>query len=144
MKQILLGIGIIGVIASALFFGFAGKNAGKNAGKKDIVKLSGNAYQATMFSAASTTGVSTITSSTRILATTTSETTRVYAHICNDSSTKIYLNMNADKKASLTDGFPLAANTCFDINDQNLYQGSIQASSTNETSVSVSATSYEL
>lgn len=85
----------------------------------------------------------TVTSSTRILATTTAST-RAWAKICNDSSNKVYINMDKDKAASLSVGFPLAANTCFDLNSENVYNGSITASSTNESSSSISVTSFEL
>ena len=112
--------------------------------KTDAPSLGGNAYQATRFDTASTTNIVSVTASTRILATTTTGKTRVYARICNDSATKIVLNLNADAPVvANTSGFPLAANTCYDINDQNLYQGAIQASST-AGAVNVAVTSFEL
>ena len=107
-------------------------------------KLGNNAYESTRFSVASTTGAVSVTTSTRVLATTTAGTIRAYAKICNDSAQKLYFNMDQDKKASLLAGTPVAANTCFEITGVNLYQGSITASSTNETASSVSVYSVEL
>jgi hypothetical protein len=107
------------------------------------VGIGGNVFQSNQLTAASTTAPVTVTSSTRILATS-SPYTRVFAEICNDSGTKIYLNMDADKAASTAAGFPLAANTCYTIDEANLYTGSVTASSTDETSVSVSVVDYVL
>src|SRR3990167_6583790 len=103
-------------------------------------------FNATILNAATTTAAVTVTSSTQVLATSTKDVygvitgfTRVYATICNPSTTLVYVNMNADKPASATKAavFIAAAagyNACFEITDRNLYQGGVQASSTNQTS----------
>lgn len=96
----------------------------------------------------------TSTANVRILATTTNpvgtpgvtSNIRVWASICNPSATIVALNMNADKPvtASSTTVFIGAAagySVCYEITDRNLYQGSVQASSTAGT-VSVFTTSY--
>lgn len=106
--------------------------------------LGDNAFQSTMPSNATSTARVAVSTNTRILATTTTGLRRVYTRICNTSSTVVYLNMNNDKKASLTAGFPLFGTSCFDINSQNLYQGAITASSTNQTSVNLHVNSWEL
>lgn len=95
-----------------------------------------------------------VTASTRVLATTTNPTgvpgetsfVRVYATICNPSSTVVYLNMNRDIKATVTSSVAQIAaaagyNSCYEITDRNLYQGSVQASST-AGAVSVLVTDY--
>ncbi len=81
---------------------------------------------------------------TTILATTSAGKTRVYAKICNDSATKMYLSLNNDIAiASTTAGFPVAGNTCYDINDQNLYQGAVHASAQSGSQL-ISVNSWEL
>lgn len=104
---------------------------------------------------ATTSSAITVTSSTRVLSTTTSPTdptnsfTRVYASICNPSATLVYLNVNRDQPASVPAGHVTAViaaaagyNACFEITDRNLYQGSVQASSTNQTSATVYVSDY--
>lgn len=110
--------------------------------------LGGNVFQSNMFSSASTTQTIAVTSSTRVLATTTPGQ-RIYAAICNPSATIVYLRLDADKAASLSaGGIPIGAaagyNACYFINDQNMYTGSVQATSTNQTSVNVLVNQYEL
>lgn len=113
----------------------------------------GNAATATNIGAATTSAAVTVTSSTRVLATTTNALgngtsyTRVFASICNPSATLVYLNMNNDIKAALTGytaviGAAAGYSACYEVTDRNAYQGSIQASSTNQTSVSVNVTEY--
>lgn len=112
-------------------------------------------FQATNIGTATTSAAVAVTSSTRILATTTNALgngtsyTRVYASICNPSSTLVYLNLNGDKVASVLTGsyttvIAAAAgyNACYEIRDFNQYSGSITASSTNQTSVNVQVTDY--
>lgn len=114
-----------------------------------------NVYTATNIGAATTSAAVTVTSSTRVLASTTNALgdgtsyTRVYASICNPSSTLVYLNLNQDKIASVPNGtvttvIAAAAgyDACYEITDKNLYQGSIQASSTNQTSTNVFVSDY--
>lgn len=113
--------------------------------------------QATVIGTATTSAAIAVTSSTRVLATTTNPLgvpgttsfTRVYASICNPSSTLVYLNINGDKAASLPAGtfttvIAAAAgyNACYEIRDFNQYSGSITASSTNQTSVNVQVSDY--
>lgn len=102
---------------------------------------------ATTSNAVSVSGVS-----ARVLATTTNALgngtsyTRVFASICNPSATVVYLNMNADKAADTTHsiaqiGAAAGYNSCYEITDRNLYQGSVTASST-AGAVSVFVTDY--
>lgn len=102
--------------------------------------------------ATTTTSVA-VTSSTRILATTTNALgngtsyTRKFATICNPSTTVVYLLMNGDKPASLTAAnVAIAAaagyNACYEIKDYNQYNGSVTASSTNQTSTNLIVTDY--
>lgn len=94
-----------------------------------------------------------VTSSTRILATTTNALgtgtsyTRVFASICNPSTNPVVILMNQDKPASLTAANAVIASaagysSCYEITDRNQYSGSITASSTNQTSTSVFVTEY--
>lgn len=96
-------------------------------------------FNATVIGAATTTTAVSVTASTRVLATTTSLTgtsyTRVYATICNPSSTIVSLGLNQDKALSATSatafiGAAGGYEVCYEITDRNMYQGSIQASST--------------
>lgn len=108
-------------------------------------------FNGTAISAATTTASVAVTSSTRLLATTTNTVgtgyTRVYATLCNPSATLVYVNMNQDKAASLSAAQVVIAaaagyNACYEITDRNQYSGSIQASSTNQTSVNVIVSDY--
>lgn len=100
-----------------------------------------NIYTATAISTATTSTAVSVTASTRVLATTTNANgngasySRVYATICNPSSTVVYLNLNADKPVTATAATAMIAaaagyNVCYEITDRNEYSGSIQASST--------------
>lgn len=102
---------------------------------------------------ATTSTAVTVTSSTRLLATTTNALgtgtsyTRLYATICNPSTTLVYVSLNGDKPASLTSANTVIAasagyDACFEITDRNPYNGSITASSTNQTSTSILVTDY--
>jgi len=68
----------------------------------------------------------------RILAT----STRSLAIVCNDGANKVYLGIDSDKKITYNGtltfnaGIALAANTCYTFNNDNLWAGSIRASST--------------
>lgn len=119
--------------------------------------VSASPITATTIGTATTTAAVAVTSSTRILATTTNPLaqpgvgsfTRVYATICNPSSTLVYLNLDGDKLTSAPLGkfstvIAAAAgyNACFEITDRNLTQGSITASSTNQTSVNITVQDY--
>ena len=108
-------------------------------------------YNGTVLSTATTSTAIAVTSSTRLLATTTSTTgtsyTRVYATICNANANPVFLNLDRDNAASLTNAtYVIAAaagySVCYEITDRNMYQGSITASSTNQTSTTVQVTDY--
>lgn len=100
--------------------------------KPQLVPTGGYAQSATTYLQTATSGVMAITSSAQILAT----STRLSASICNPTSTLVYLNMDADKVADATTGATVIIagaagyEGCYQIDDQNLYQGAIQASST--------------
>lgn len=105
----------------------------------------------TSIGVATTSAVTAITSSARILSTTTntvgSSYTRVYATICNPNANPVYLSLDGDKAASATHYTTVIAaaagyNACYEINDRNQYSGSVTASSTNQTSTTISATEY--
>lgn len=119
------------------------------AGSKDA---SANAYTQTNIGAASTTAAFSVTTSARILATSTANTqggryTRVYATICNPNVNPVYIALNNDKAATLTDTTAVIAaaagyEVCYEITDRNGYQGSITASSTNQTATSITVSDY--
>lgn len=105
--------------------------------------LGGGTADATPIGTATTTAVTSVTASTRLLATTTNPAdpdnsyTRIYASICNPNATVVYLLMKNDEKVNIpggVGGIPIAAaagyNVCYEITSRNLYNGSIQASST--------------
>jgi hypothetical protein len=99
---------------------------------------------------ATTTGSVAVTSSTRVMATTTSPNghyQRVYATICNPNANPVYLALDADQAASLTNStYVIAAaagyNACYEITDVNGYNGSVTASSTNQTSTTILWSEY--
>lgn len=86
---------------------------------------------------ATSTATSAITTSTRLLATTTGEGgyTRIFASICNPNATPVAISLNADAPATYANAtvFIAAAagyDACYEINDRNPYNGSVTASST--------------
>lgn len=146
-KQLLITIVVIGIIILGTVL-----ILNNNQGKDDLV-LGAMGGNPTSIGAATTSTAVTVTSSTRVLATTTnalgdgSSYTRVFASICNPSATVVYLNMNHDKLASVSASQAQIAaaagyNSCYYITDTALYQGSVQASSTNQTSTSIIVTDY--
>lgn len=113
------------------------------------VSFAGSPPVSPAFGQATTTTTISVTTSTRILATTTNTIgtgyTRSYANICNTSATKaIVILMNADKPANATTngGVWINANTCYEITDKMLYQGSVTASSSDQSAVSVLVNDY--
>lgn len=117
----------------------------------------GMSPSATVIGSATTTAATSITTSARIMATTTNPTgnpgttsfTRVYAVICNPNTNPVWLNLDNDKAANLTSGnvttvIAAAAgyDACFEITDRNLYQGSVTASSTAETATTITVKQY--
>lgn len=109
--------------------------------------------QATTIGVATTTAAVAVTSSTRLVATTTNALgngtsyTRVYATICNPNANPVYIRLDGDKAASASAAtYVIAAaagyNVCYELTDVNQYNGSITASSTNQTSTNVLVTQY--
>ena len=108
-------------------------------------------FNGTVISAATTTAATSLTTSTRVLATTTNTLgtgyTRVYASICNPSATIVALGMNQDKPLTATTqatvfiGAAAGYSVCYEITDRNMYSGSVVASST-VGAVNVFATEY--
>lgn len=118
-------------------------------------RVQGAVYDATNITVATSSAAVAVTSSQVILATTTNALsngtsyTRVYATICNPSATVVYVNMDNGKAAALSGGaFTVAIaaaagyNACYEITDRNQYSGTITASSTNQTAVTVYAKQY--
>lgn len=105
-------------------------------------------------SVATTTKSQAITSSARVLATTTNITDptnsyrRAYTSICNPNANPVFINLDADKAASLSAAtYVIAAaagyNACFELtSDVGEYNGSITASSTNQTSTTITVKEY--
>jgi hypothetical protein len=99
---------------------------------------------------ATTTGSIAVTTSTRVMATTTSPNglyQRIYATICNPNANPVHLSLNNDKPANLSNTtFVIAAaagyNACYEITDVNGYNGSITASSTNQTATTITWSEY--
>lgn len=114
-------------------------------------EVQAGSFNATVIGTATSSTAVAVTSSTRLLATTTNtggtSYTRVYATICNPNANPVFISLNGDKAASKTSAtYVLAAaagyDVCYEITDRNMYQGSITASSTNETSTSVNVAGY--
>lgn len=111
-----------------------------------------NPYTATNIQTATTSTAVSVTTSARILATTTNPLgisyTRVYTSICNPNSNPVVLNLNGDKPANLNTGATtiIAAaagySVCYEVTDRNMYQGSITASSTNQTATTIFMSDY--
>lgn len=105
---------------------------------------------------ATTTGSVSVTSSTRVLASTTNvlaapgigSFNRAYATICNPNANPVYINLDGDKPASKSAAtYVIAAaagyNACFELTDVQLdYNGSITASSTAETATVITYKDY--
>lgn len=146
IQKTFIGAAIITILASMAFV-FLFENA--------QVASAGSFALSPALGAATTSTAVAVTSSTRLLATTTNPLgvpgttsfTRQYATICNPSATLVYVLMNNDKPADTTHANTIIAaasgySACFEITDRNLYNGSIQASSTNQTSVSILVNDY--
>lgn len=118
-----------------------------------IGNVHANPYTATVIGTATTSASVAVTSSTRILATTTnalgngSSHTRLYATICNPNANPVFISLNNDVAASDSSAtYVIAAaagySACYELTDRNMYQGSITASSTDETSTAVNVSEY--
>ena len=93
-----------------------------------------------------------VTTSVRILATTTNTVgsgfTRAYATICNVNANPVYLNFDNDRPANLSNATYVIAtaaghSACFELTDQQMiYVGSVTASSTNQTSTTITVKEY--
>lgn len=108
-----------------------------------------NGFETNLGYGATTTTQVFVAGSTRIAATTTNPLdpinsySRVYANICNPSANLVYLRFDSDKQAASSTaiaviGAAAGYSTCYEINDRNMYNGSIQASSTVSAWVNVS------
>ena len=117
----------------------------------------GSAYPGDpQMSVATTSTTFSVTTSTRVLATTTNPTdpansyTRAYAVICNPNANPVYINLDGDKAANANTGkysHVIAAaagyEVCFELTGAQMkYSGSITASSTNQTATTISVTDY--
>lgn len=103
---------------------------------------------------ATTSAAFSVTTSARVLATTTNPLDpinsylRVYATICTTSSNPVALNLDGDKAANangaVTAWIAAAAgyNACYQVDDRNPYMGSITASSTNQTATVITVKDY--
>lgn len=104
---------------------------------------------------ATTSSAVSVTTSTRILATTTNSAdptnsyNRIYAIICNPNANPVYLNLDGDKPANFAAGRSTVViatstgyTTCYEITDRNPYVGSVTASSTNGTATTISVKEY--
>ena len=112
-----------------------------------------NVFTATNIQAATTTISVSVTSSTRIMATTSNPLdpsasySRVYATICNPNANPVFLSLNFDKPATLASStFVIASaagfQSCYEITDRNQYNGSITASSSNQTATTIFGSQY--
>lgn len=107
---------------------------------------------------ATTSAATSITTSARIMATTsnplgtpgTTSFNRVYAVVCNPNANPVWLNLDGDKSANLSTGnvttvIAAAAgyNACYTIDARtNGYNGSVTASSTNQTATTNTVKQY--
>lgn len=142
-QKLFIGLGgfiAVGFIAFAMMFLVSGNK-----------KVEASYFNGTIIGAATTSTAVAVTSSTRLVATTTgtgdTSYTRVYSVICNPNANPVFISLNNDKAASKTSAtYVIAAaagyNVCYEITDRNMYQGSITASSTNETSTTLNVASY--
>jgi len=114
-----------------------------------------NVASQTALSTATTSAAFSVTTSARILATTTNALgngtsyTRIFASICTTSSNPVALNLDIDKPAngpagSVTAYIAAAAGyqACYEITDRNAYSGAVTASSTNQTATLVTVKDY--
>lgn len=117
------------------------------------VPAKANVFSANVISTATTSALFSVTTSARILATTTNTVgtgyTRVYASICTTATNPVAINLDGDKAANSTTGqvtaYIAAAagyQSCYFITDINEYSGSITASSTNQTATVVTVKDY--
>jgi hypothetical protein len=143
MKNILSSV-LIALVSALAVVAIFGHQAAPASGR------SGGVGTFTTIGAATTTASIAVTSSTRVLATTTANGVgyvRAYATICNPNANPVYLLLNNDKPASNAAATAVIAaaagyNACYTIASDNHYNGSVQASSTNQTSTSVTVSDY--
>lgn len=124
---------------------------------KPFSKVEGSSFPTAPAMSVATTSTSiSVTTSTRVLASTTNPLaapgvgsfTRAYAVICNAGTNPVYLNLDGDKLAGIGEVTTIIAaaagyNACFELTDARMiYNGSIQASSTNETATVISVKDY--
>lgn len=110
-------------------------------------------FQGPFLQTATTSASVSVTTSVRIMATTTNPTdpdnnhTRIFASICNANANPVYINIDGDKAAGVGNVTAIIAaaagyNACYEINDRNGYNGSVTASSTNQTATTINVKQY--
>lgn len=136
----LIVVGFAAVLAMlAILYGAAALKGAQTA--------SAAGFQMTVIgSTATSSTVTSVTSSARVMATSTdgqSGYTRVYAALCNVGAVSAYIRLDGDKAVNINTAgaIPLAVGACYYLNDQNMYQGSITASSTGA-ATTISAIQY--
>lgn len=107
--------------------------------------VGGSVWNSTMFNKASTTSRIMVTSNTFVLGSSTPEFQLAYTALCNDSPNIIYIGLDGDKPMTPLTGIRLNPNGgCLELNENNLYIGSIRATSTNEIPSALLVNSYTL
>jgi len=148
MKELVTIVGTA-IVTVAIFL------MGQGTALQESAQNLGGYRDATPISVATTSAAVAVTTSTRILATTTINVadsaniySRKFATICNPSATLVYVNLDSDKPAWLANGrftdvigAAEGYEACMQIHDPS-YQGSVTASSTNQTSVTVYVKEY--
>lgn len=115
--------------------------------------VAGSQSNAPAISVATTSTAVAVTSSTRLVASTTApgaitQYTRGYLSICNPNANPVYILLDGDKPASATKATAVIAaaagyNVCYELTDAKMiYNGSVTASSTNQTSTTVTVADY--
>ncbi len=116
-----------------------------------------NANTSSTFTTATSSKSFSVTTSAQIIATTSNwgapnfgPYRRMYATVCNPNSNPVAINLDQDKPANLATGhmtYLIAAATgysvCYTITPENLYQGAVEASSTNQTATTVYVSDYQ-
>lgn len=136
--QLLVPLAILALAAMFFVYSYSGPASVAEA----------STYQDITLSRATTTAAVTASSSVRVLATSTPYR-RAYATICNASTTPVYLRLGSDAAASLSAYTAIIASTapyspCYEIDGDNLYQGSVTASSTGEAALPIVVTDFVL
>lgn len=96
--------------------------------------VTGGGFDANNFSSMATSGVISFTSDIEILPASTAAAGR---RVVNNCATSIFVNDNGDEAASLTTGFLLTSGGSLEWSGDDVYQGAIHSSSTNEVACTV-------